>query len=354
MIQLKKELWEFLFNSIDEGFCIIEMIFDKHKKPIDYRFLLVNSSFEKQTGLIDAVGKRMREFAPNHEEHWFETYGEIALSGTSKRFENRAEQLHRWYDVYAFPFGDPEQYQVAILFNDITTRKQSEETIRMLNKELESFAYSVSHDLRAPLRAIIGYSSMLSKNLNQNNSPETERLIDIILKNAHKMEILIQDLLNFSRLGRDEIKKNNVDIENMVQTIIEDFCTESSVERSVFKIKTLFPANVDHSMIKQVWINLISNAYKYSRNSTSPSIEISSSQNDKEIKYSIRDNGVGFDMRYYNQLFQIFQRLHSESEFEGTGVGLAIVQRIVSRHGGKVWAESKLNRGTVFHFTIPI
>jgi PAS domain S-box-containing protein len=137
--QLKKseEKYNTLFNSIDEGFCIIEMIFDEKKKPVDYRFLVINASFERQTGLHDAVGKRMREFAPDHEEHWFETYGRIALTGESIRFENRAEQLHRWYDVYAFRFGEPENMQVAILFNDITGRKQAEDTIRQLNLELE-------------------------------------------------------------------------------------------------------------------------------------------------------------------------------------------------------------------------
>ena len=118
-----------LFNAIDEGFCIIEVIFDENEKPIDYRFLEINPSFEKQTGLIDAQGKRMRELAPKHEEHWFEIYGKIALTGQPARFENRAEQLHRWYDVYAFRFGQPENRQVAILFNDITERKQAEEAL---------------------------------------------------------------------------------------------------------------------------------------------------------------------------------------------------------------------------------
>jgi PAS domain S-box-containing protein len=137
--QLKEsqENHSILLNAIDEGFCIIEMIFDEREKPVDYRFLMINASFEKQTGLQNAVGKRMREFAPNHEEHWFEIYGRIALTGEPIRFENRAEQLRRWYDVYAFRFGEPKDLQVAILFNDITGRKQAEETIRLLNLELE-------------------------------------------------------------------------------------------------------------------------------------------------------------------------------------------------------------------------
>lgn len=368
MISFKKELWELLFNSIDEGFCIIEMIFDEQKKPVDYRFLIINSSFERQTGLRDAVGKRMREFAPDHEEHWFEIYGKIALTGESVRFENRAEQLHRWYDVYAFRFGEPENLQVAILFNDITERKQSEETIKSLNKELahnlrelefankelESFSYSVSHDLRAPLRAINGYTQVLSEDFAEDLSEEAKIKLEAISKNSKKMETLIDDLLTFSRLGKNELVRKPVVTKQIVENIVDDFCNQHSVQKTVFKIGDLLPATGDSSMLKQVWINLISNAYKYSQKEESPSIEIGSAPNNKEITYYVKDNGVGFDMRYYDKLFGIFQRLHSENEFEGTGVGLAIVQRIVSRHGGKVWAEAKVNGGATFYFTVPV
>ncbi len=367
MIHLKKELWEQLFNSIDEGFCIIEMIFDEQKKPIDYRFLVINASFEKQTGLVDAVGKRMREFAPEHEEHWFEIYGRIALTGESIRFENRAEQLHRWYDVNAFRFGEPKDFQVAILFNDITERKQAEETIKLMNEELannllqiqsinqelESFSYSVSHDLRAPLRAINGYAQILVEDFSGNLDPEAKRYIETISTNAQKMGNLIDDLLTFSRLGRKETERNYVDAQNMVQDIVNDICNQYSIEKSIFAIGNLLPGHGDNALLKQVWINLISNAYKYSQKNASPLIEIGSSKNNNEITYYVKDNGVGFDMKYYNKLFGVFQRLHSENEFEGTGIGLAIVQRIVTRHGGRVWAEAKLNEGATFYFTIP-
>lgn len=367
MIHFKKELWELLFNSIDEGFCIIEMIFDEQKKPIDYRFLVINSSFEKQTGLIDAAGKRMREFAPNHEEYWFETYGKIALTGESVRFENRAEQLHRWYDVYAFRFGEPKNFQVAILFNDITERKQAEETISLLNKELannllqiqsinqelESFSYSVSHDLRAPLRAINGYARILKEDFSKNLNSEAKMCIEAISQNSKKMGNLIDDLLTFSRLGKKDVERMLVDTENMVHNVANDICSQYSTEKSIFSIGNLFPCHGDNALLKQVWINLISNACKYSQKKASPLIEIGSTKNNNEITYYVRDNGVGFDMQYYNKLFGVFQRLHSENEFEGTGIGLAIVQRIVTRHGGKVWAEGKLNEGATFYFTIP-
>jgi len=356
-----------LFNSIDEGFCIIEMIFDRQKKPVDYRFLVINASFERQTGMKDAAGKRMREFAPNHEDHWFETYGKIALTGESIRFENKAEQLHRWYDVYAFRFGKPENMQVAILFNDITARKQGEEMVRLLNdelernlkqlesvnKELESFSYTVSHDLRAPLRAINGYSKMLGEDFSEKLPAEAQKHLEAISKNATKMGTLIDDLLAFSRLGRKEIERARIDTGEMVGSVVEEICNERSADKAIFKTGALLPAYGDLTLIKQVWINLISNAQKYSRNNPSPSIEISSTNNGRETTYCIKDNGVGFDMKYAGKLFGVFQRLHSEQEFEGTGVGLAIVHKIISRHGGKVWAEAKPNEGACFYFSLP-
>ncbi len=366
MMHLKKELWELLFNSIDEGFCIIEMIFDAHKKPIDYRFLVINSSFEKQTGLVDAVGKRMREFAPNHEEHWFEIYGKVALTGQSVRFENRAEQLHRWYDVYAFRFGEPRNFQVAILFNDITERRESEEKIKSLNKELaekvqqlefankelDAFSYSVSHDLRAPLRSINGFINILTKDLSGKLTAEIKESLEIIGSSSRKMENLIQDMLVFSHISKNELARDQVNTAQIVKKTIEDCCKQNSVDRSIFKVGDLPDAIGDSSMLNQVWINLISNAQKYSRKKPNPEIEIGSVQNKEEVIYYVKDNGAGFDMRYYNKLFGIFQRLHGDSEFEGTGIGLAIVQRIVARHGGKVWAEAKVNEGATFYFTL--
>ena len=366
--QLKEseEKYSMLFNSIDEGFCIIEMIFDEQKKPVDYRFLTNNASFEKQTGLHDAVGKRMRELAPDHEEHWFEIYGKIALTGESLRFENQAEQLHRWYDVYAFPVGEPENRQVGILFNDITPRKQSEESIKQLNKELESnlyqiesvnkelesFSYSVSHDLRAPLRGIHGYTQILYEDFGNELSDEAKRVMNKIMDNAKKMGQLIDDLLAFSRLGRKELTKMNLSMNEIVSGIYEELKKNEDHRDITFNINNLPLSFADSTTMKQVWINLISNSLKYSKRKEKTIIEIGSEIKGDEIIYYIKDNGAGFDMRYADKLFGVFQRLHSEEEFEGTGVGLAIVQRIISKHGGRIWAEGKVNEGAVFYFTL--
>jgi PAS domain S-box-containing protein len=203
-----EERYRTLFDSIDEGFCIIEMIFDEQGKPVDYRFLEISPSFEKQTGLIGAQGKRMRELAPQHEAYWFEIYGRIALTGQPGRFQNRAEQLHRWYDVYAFRFGDPKNRQVAILFNDITERRRDEEKILKLNdelarqaaqleaanKELEAFSYSVSHDMRAPVRYIDGFADLLQKHSGASLNEKGRRYLNTISESAKQMGALINDL----------------------------------------------------------------------------------------------------------------------------------------------------------------
>lgn len=366
IIKEREEKYRALFNSIDEGYCIIEVLFDKNNKPVDYVFLEINESFEKQTGLVDAVGKRMREFAPNHEEHWFEIYGKIAITGEPIRFENRAEQLHRWYDVYAFRYGDPEKRQVAILFNDITERKRSEKIIIQLNKDLESniqqlesvnkeleaFTYSVSHDLRAPLRAISGYSEILSEDYQSRLDEEGKRILGNISYNAIKMGTLIDQLLTFSRLGRKEIQLSSVDMNDLAEGVVAEI-QKTTPHRAKIMVAKLPKVNSDYGLLYQVMFNLVANAIKYSSKKDTPLVEISSENTANEIIFRVKDNGAGFDMKYYTKLFGVFQRLHSDEDFQGTGVGLAIVQRIIAKHGGKVWAEGKVNEGAIFSFSIP-
>jgi signal transduction histidine kinase len=347
-----EEKYNQLFNSIDEGFCIIEMIFDAHQKPIDYRFLAINASFVKQTGLLNAVGKRMREFAPNHEEHWFEIYGKIALTGVPIRFENRAEQLQRWYDVYAFRYGEPKNMQVAILFNDITERKKAEEQLETLNRELESFTYSVSHDLRSPIRSLIGYSKILAEDFNEKLGEDGTRILSIIHQSALRMNNLIDDLLKFSKLGKKELQKSEIDTEKMVQSILHEMNSSFDYKASI-KLNQLLPICADHVLLTQVWINLIGNALKYSAKKESPEIEIGNYEENNEIVYYVKDNGAGFDMQYSDKLFGVFQRLHKTEEFDGTGVGLSIVKRIIAKHAGHVWAEGKVNEGATFYFSLP-
>jgi len=356
-----------LFSSIDEGFCIIEMLFDEQDKPVDYRFVEVNPSFEKQTGLRDALGKRMRELAPGHEEHWFEIYGHIATTGEAVRFQNRAEQLHRSYDVYAFRFGEPKQRQVAILFRDITERKEAEAKIIQLNadlqeraaqlteanQELESFSYSVSHDLRAPLRHVHGYVEMLQRATDGQLSQQAQRYLNTITEASVEMGQLIDDLLAFSRMSRTEMRDSHVPLDELMQDTIRGLEMATTGRNIVWQIASLPAVVGDPSLLRQVLTNLIGNAVKYSRTRDPAQIEIGcAGEEDGRIILFVRDNGAGFDMQYAHKLFGVFQRLHRADEFEGTGIGLATVRRIVARHGGRVWAEGVLDQGATFYCTL--
>lgn len=220
------------------------------------------------------------------------------------------------------------------------------------NKELESFSYSVSHDLRAPLRSIHGYVNILNEEYGSKLDDEAKRLIGIILKSGQRMGQLIDDLLAFSKLGRKEISKSNVSMYSIAQNVIDDFKRTETTGHTRFTVHKIPSAEVDITTIRQVWVNLISNAIKYSSQHERPEVEIGSFEEDGAITYFVKDNGAGFDMAYYDKLFGVFQRLHSGRDFEGTGVGLAIVQRIISKHGGRIWAQSKINEGATFYFTL--
>jgi PAS domain S-box-containing protein len=248
-------------------------------------------------------------------------------------------------------FNENNQFVMArsSLF-DISERKKAEEKARASAKELESFTYSVSHDLRAPLRSISGFVKILEEDYGHTIDQEGKRLIKIIERNASQMGNLIDDLLDFSRMNRKEISEQEIDLDDMVKQIMTDMIQQEKDRSINFKIEPLGTIRGDLSMLRQVWVNLISNSIKYTRKKPVAEIEIASKlEGDKKI-FSIRDNGVGFDMKYHHKLFGVFQRLHKAQDFEGTGVGLALVHRIISRHGGDIWAEAAPDQGATFLF----
>ncbi|MGB8216907.1 MAG: ATP-binding protein [Candidatus Methanoperedens sp.] len=220
------------------------------------------------------------------------------------------------------------------------------------NKELEAFSYSVSHDLRAPLRAIDGFSRVLLEDYSNKLDSEGGRLLNIVRDNTQKMGQLIDDLLALSRLGRKQMEISEIDMAKLAKSVFDELKTTVPDRAIQLDIKALPPAHGDPSMIRQVFVNLLSNAIKFTRPNEKAVIEISGTTKGNENVYCVKDNGVGFDMQYLNKLFGVFQRLHSAEEFEGTGVGLALVQRIIYRHGGRVWAEGKVNEGATFCFTL--
>lgn len=223
--------------------------------------------------------------------------------------------------------------------------------ISAVNSELEAFSYSISHDLRAPLRAINGYAKILHEDYASYLDTDGISALNSIHSNSKKMGELIDALLAFSKLGRKQVTTSQLNMDALVKLVKEETANKSS--KIEFTLHELLPAKGDQVLIKQVWVNLISNAIKYSNQKLKSMIEIGSYSKDNLVIYYVKDNGAGFDMQYYDKLFGVFQRLHSQEEFEGTGIGLAIVQKIIQRHNGAVWAESKLNEGTCFYFSLP-
>jgi signal transduction histidine kinase len=293
---------------------------------------------------------------------------ELAFQNTEK--ENRAAELIIANKELAFQNEEKEKraQELSIANRELKNaeddiRKLNEELeqkviertaeLEAVNKELESFSYSVSHDLRAPIRGINGYTRIMAEDYGDKLDGEGNKILQAIINNSKKMGLLIDDLLAFSKLGRKQVTLSEISMNDLVSAVNNELMFEEGENIPVFDIQYLPNAKGDKSLIRQVWINLISNAIKYSRNKPTTAIEIGAFEQDSLMVYFVKDKGAGFDMQYYDKLFGVFQRLHSQEEFEGTGIGLAIVQKIVDRHKGSVWAESVLDQGTSFYFSLP-
>ncbi|MBI5251992.1 MAG: PAS domain S-box protein [Desulfomonile tiedjei] len=322
----------------------------------------------------ELLGMKIPDIDPDFpSETWRDKWREMKRIGSTT-----LESHHRAKDGRIFPvevrvnylrFGGQEFYCAFV--RDITERKRIEEEIRRLNesleqrvlertaqleaarKELEAFSYSVSHDLRGPLRAIDGYARILEEDYQAVFDGEGRRVLGVVRSEARRMGKLIDDLLRFSRLGRQPLQKVDTDMTLLAGEVFEQLTPDSSDRRVKFRLSPLPIVKGDPALLRQLWTNLLGNAIKFSRDRDQPLISVSGSIQCEAAVYLVKDNGAGFDMKYADRLFGVFQRLHAQDEFEGTGVGLALVQRIVHRHGGRIWAEAGVGQGATFYFSLP-
>ncbi len=369
LINFTEEKYHSLFDNMLEGFAYCKMIFD-NGNPIDFICLEVNKSFEHLTGLKNAVGKNVSEVIPGIREfdpNLLEICGRAALTGRPEKFEMHIEPLNNWFTISVC--SPQKEYFIAI-FDIITERKNAEEKMKIINNELENrmfeltaqlaatnksmetFAYSVSHDLKTPLRHIDGFTRLLKNSIPQ-KSEETIRYFDKITQSSNKMVSMIDALLTFSRLGRKPIQKTEINLSQLVNKVIKQFepgLENRNIEWHIGELPILL---ADNNLLQLVLENLIFNAIKFTSKNEKAIIEIANYDNGESgcKGFYIKDNGVGFDMAYANKLFGVFQRLHAENEFEGTGIGLANIKQIVNKHGGAIRAESELSKGATFFIT---
>jgi PAS domain S-box-containing protein len=354
-----EERYRSLFENMSEGFALHEVIFAAGGVPCDYRFLEANPAFEALTGLQreQIIGRLVTEVLPGEDPTWIRRFGQVAVTGEPVHFDHYSPALKRHYEVFAYR---PAPGLFAVIFMDITDRKQAERElenktalVEAANREMETFSYTVSHDLRAPLRAIDGYARMIMKRKAEAFDAETRRQFQAIRNNAQTMGQLIDDILAFSRLGRQAMALAEIDMDGLFRGGWEELRAAEPGRRMTLKMDPLPPVRGDAALIRQVIANLLANAVKFTRTRPEALVEVGCQVQERENVYFVRDNGAGFDMQYYDRVFNVFQRLHDDTDFEGTGIGLATVQRIVERHGGRVWAEGEVDRGACFYFTLP-
>jgi PAS domain S-box-containing protein len=358
-LRKSEESYRSLFNAMTEGFALHEIVCDDTGTPCDYRFLDINPAFERLTGLKrdEVIGRLYGDILPDDGQKWIKIYEEVALTGNPVHFENYSPALKRHYEVYAYR---PAPRQFAVIFMDISERKQTEialqeRTLQLenANKEMENFSYSFSHDLRAPLRAVDGYARMILKKHEADFDKDTLDKFNVIRSNARKINMLIDDLLTFSRMSRAHMSMFNIKMDDLFRETWTDLQSLYPQRPMSLKINPVPPGKGDRALIKQVLNHILSNAVKFTKAHEKTLVEVGGAEQGNEIVYYIRDGGIGFDMKYNERLFGVFQRLHTDEEYEGTGVGLALVKRIIHRHGGRVWAEGEVDRGACFYFTLP-
>ena len=354
-----------LLECIDEGFCVIQVLFDAQGAAVDYLFVETNRAFDQQTGLKDAVGRTMRSFAPEHEEHWFRIYGEVAKTGAPVRFEAPAVALGRHYDVNAFRVGRPEQNLVAVLFNDVTQRMELAQAIEDNNRSLreadrrkDQFLATLSHELRNPLAPLKVAADLLGRS--GLGDDQMARTREIIRRQVGHMSRLLEDLLDVGRItqGKLVLQRQNVRPTELIDSAVESVRPLFERKQHVLDVQLTPDApmlDVDPVRISQVVANLLGNAAKYT--DAGGHVTLCTRREDECFVIEVRDNGIGIPREALQRVFEMLSQVHETSHRAegGLGIGLALVKGLVELHGGSVRAESAgPGRGSVFTVRLPI
>lgn len=357
-LQLSETRYRTLFDSIDEGYCIVEVLFDDEGKPYDYLFEEVNQSFERHTGIHDAVGRSMRDIEPNHDLHWFEAYGRIAKSGTPERFVSLAAALNRWYDVYAFRIGMPEEHRVAILFRDITDRRKAEEELQEADRRKDEFLATLAHELRNPLAPIRNGLHVLR--LAGDHGGKSARIHEMLEGQVNHMVRLVDDLMEVSRItgGKVELRKEHIDLASVLRSAVE--ISEPLIDAAHHRLVINLPAeslivDADAVRLAQVVANLLNNAAKYTNDRGR--IWLTARREGSAALISVRDDGIGIPQDMLPKVFDLFtqvERTYDRAQ-GGLGIGLTLVRSLVELHGGSVDAISEGNdKGSEFIVRLPL
>jgi PAS domain S-box-containing protein len=361
-----EEQYRLLFSSMEEGFCTIELKFDENNTAVDYRFLEVNHAFERQTGLKEAKGKWMRQLAPEHEQHWFDIYGKVALTGESVRLENHADALHRLYEVSAFRLGAPALHRVGIVLNDVTERQQREEEMRMAKEEAErasrtkdTFLAALSHELRTPLTPVLMTASVLCDD--SRLSLEVRHQLAMMKRNIEIEARLIDDLLDLTRAacGKFTLRLEPCDLHSVIPEAIEMVRSEAAAKSISLKVEL----GASHSSVvgdpprlQQVLWNLLKNAVKFTPESGQ--VEVCTREHDGQIIVEVGDTGIGIELDAVERIFLPFEQAEQarrDKRFGGLGLGLSISKTILKLHGGTIEAESAgQGEGATFRIELPL